>query len=530
MVGDPLDRRASQLDLRQRHSASSGHEVELALCLHLEAAEVNVLDLGAIEKLGKEVNHQVLGRSCGHLDFYLEVSFRHRLGHESEHSGRQISDKPGEYGVCRLDAGVGSVGEDLVRQARTPIFCLLDPAPATTLRRTGYPEFSDPPFGVLPGLFYGGQIRPNRPDRKLFDRLAAEAGDSLISLYLPTHVRGAEINQDRIRLKNGISQVDERLETAGWAPNDRSERLASVQSLLEDEEFWRHQEHGLAVFVDEEGETTTASLAYEPAELSFVATVFHLRPLVTSLRITELWTLVLTKGGVRLYLVSNETARRARLDLPESFDDVNWFVDREKQRQRHPDRTGTNRARHGHEGGSDDEDLKRFIRAVSDALPNSGPAPLVVLGDDTLAARFANISDREVVSPANSGIIDVDDPTEIREKAAPVIESFESSQIESQAEEVRHRMGTREAITVLEEGLEAAVAGRISTLVIHRNADPIWGTFDPASLEVSRHDERDEAEVDLLDRLVVHAMATGAEINATDSPVEGHVFVAIPRF
>lgn len=383
---------------------------------------------------------------------------------------------------------------------------------------------------MSPALSYGGEIRPDRPDRELFDHLAAVTGETLISLYLPAHVRGAEINQDRIRLKNGISAADERLEEAGWSPKHRSQRLDSVQTLLEDEEFWRHQGLGLAVLVDEEGEATTLALDYEPNELSAVAPVFHLRPLVPSLQAIELWTLVLTKGGVRLYLASRAEARRAEADLPESFDDVNWFVDREKQRQRHPDHVGTNRARHGHEGGSWDEDLKRFMRAVSDALPEPGLDPLVVLGDDNLAARFANIADGEIISPPHGGIGDVDDPVEIREKTIPIIDSYEESQLESRLGQAREELGTGAGITELEEGLEAAVAGRIGTLLFDRDAEPVWGEFDPVSLAIRRHDERQQFDVDLLDRLVVHAMSTGAEVAAAPGPVAGHLFAAIPRF
>ncbi len=373
-------------------------------------------------------------------------------------------------------------------------------------------------------------IRPTDFDRRLFDHLAAATGEALISIYLPTHVRGAEIDQDRIRLKNGISDAEERLEEAGWGPRDRSARLQSAHDLLEDEDFWKHQGPALGVFVDGQGETTPVSLTEETTERTVVSGVFHLRPAIPSLHALELPVLVLSKGGVHLYRVKGRQARRVEADLPESFEDVNWFVDRERQRQRHPDRAGTKRGRHGHEGGYRDEDLDRFLRAVAASLPEAGPHPLVVLGDDNLTARFDNISDRETVSPSNGGIGDADDLDEIVEKAAPIIESHRISAIEDNRREAQGHLGTGDAINDLEEGLQAAVAGRISGLLIDEGADPVWGEFDPVSLEITVHEKQDLFDVDLLDRLVVHAMGTGAEITITEEPIDGHVFVAIPRF
>ena len=373
-------------------------------------------------------------------------------------------------------------------------------------------------------------IRPTELDRELFDRLAAATGEALISIYLPTHVKGAEIGQDRIRLKNGISDAEARLDEAGWSPRDRSALLESARDLLEDEDFWKHQRPALGVFVDSKGETTPVSLIEDTMERTVVSGVFHLRPAVPSLHPPELPVLVLSKGGVRLYRITGRQVRRVEADLPESFEDVNWFVDRERQRQRHPDKAGTTRGRHGHEGGYRDEDLDRFLRAVATALPDAGPEPLVVLGDDNLPARFDDISDRETVSPSNGGVGEVDDVVEIVEKTAPVLESHRISVIEARRQEAEGHLGSGNSITDLDEGLQAAVAGRISGLLIDEGADPVWGEFDPTSLEIARHEKEELFDVDLLDRLVVHAMGTGAEVTTTEGPIDGHVFVAIPRY
>lgn len=374
--------------------------------------------------------------------------------------------------------------------------------------------------------------RPTKPDRKLFDRLAGATGEALISLYLPTHVKGAEVDQDRILLKNGIAQVDGWLESAGWKPRQRDERLEAAKNFLDDQEFWEHQGPGLAVFLDDGGETMPVALTEPVEKRAMLAGTFHLRPTIASIEPTELPVLVLTRQGVRLYRASRHVVYAVEADLPESLDDVNWFVDREKQRQQHPDRAGSKGSRHGHEpSSSEGEDLDRFLRAVGEGLPQPDPIrPLIVLGDDNLVARFENIHDAEVTSPPNSGVIDVDDLRDIQEKAADMVEDQERAQQDENLELAQEHLGTGDAITDVGEGLSAAISGRVSRLLLHREAHPIWGRFDASTLDVTFHDEQEAFDVDLLDRLAVHAMLTGADVATTTAPIEGHVFVAVTRF
>ncbi len=373
-------------------------------------------------------------------------------------------------------------------------------------------------------------MRPIVPDRSFFERLAGVTDGLLTSLYIPTHVRGAEIQQDAIRLKNQIGEADRWLEEAGWSPRRRTDQLREARARLQDQEFWRHQSVALGVFVDAEGKATSVALAESTEALAVAADTFHLRPLLSTLQVAVVSVLVLTEGGVRLYRSSRYGAERVDADLPESLQDVNWFVDREKQRQQHPDMTGTARSRHGHDASAGrDEDRRRFLRAVVHALPQVD-GPLVVLGDDNLIARFDREYGGDVCSPDNSGIGHVDDPDEVRRSAAAVIADEErSAQLEA-LDRVGTALGTGGATSRIAEALVAAVEGRLQEVVLHQHAPPIWGRFDPTSLEVSYHEGQELGSVDLLDRLCVHALRTDGEVTVVDTPVNGHPFTAIPRY
>ena len=81
-----------------------------------------------------------------------------------------------------------------------------------------------------------------------------------VSIFLPTHRAGKEIQQDPIRLKNLLTEAEKRLITGGMRTPDARDFLAPASSLLNDGWFWRHQSDGLAIFLNQ-----GLSRSYRPA-------------------------------------------------------------------------------------------------------------------------------------------------------------------------------------------------------------------------------------------------------------------------
>jgi hypothetical protein len=374
-------------------------------------------------------------------------------------------------------------------------------------------------------------MRASQLDQAAFDDLAARDGQNLISVFIPTHRKGREIAQDQIRFKNELSDLDDRLEQLGWKPRQRSERLAKATVLLEDGEFWEHQDAGLAVFIDDEGQVESVSTTRTVPAFSTVMPVFMLRPLVADIHALSVPVLALTRDEVGLFVATRYSVEALSDELP-SYDDVNWFVDREVQRQQHPDRSGTTRSRHGHEDATrDDEDLTRFLREVDTALEGFDPTtPLIVLGDDGLVARFANVSGRETTSPPNSGITAPFSAQEVSELVTDVIAEMEQARLETLLDTARDRLGVGMGTFNLEEALPSAMSGRVGQVIADVTAAPVWGRFDQTAFDTDIHDTPMPGDVDLLDRLVVWGRQNGAEVVATDVPVDGRSFVVVYRY
>lgn len=377
------------------------------------------------------------------------------------------------------------------------------------------------------------EVKPLSLNSELFDGLCRRSGLDLISIFIPTHRKGRDVNQDPIRLKNQLAAVDGHLESLGWRARDRSERVAAATSLLDDKEFWEHQSAGLGMFVDDEGKLVPVSIPVTVEPFLHVGQVFHVRHLVPGMGVARVPILVLAKNAVRLLYGTKYDIDEVDADLPASIDDVNWFVDREKERQQHPDRSGTTRNRHGHEPSSrEDEDRARFLRAVADALPRPVVAgPLVVLGDDDLVERFRSLVDFETVSPRNSGVSAPQDDAMILERATPALEGIESSRESGALKRALDSLGVGRASSTLEDAIPGALAGRIGEVLMRRGLDPVWGRVDPARMTVDvRGEEPKPGDLDLLDRLVVEAYKTGARISTFAESIEPGGFIAVNRY
>lgn len=370
---------------------------------------------------------------------------------------------------------------------------------------------------------------PLRATSELTTDLASREGEHLISIFIPTEKRGPEIEQNRIRFKNAIATADDMLSDAGLSAGDRELRLESPRALEGERDFWEHQGRGLACYIDDEGNLTLVALHRPPNDQTVVvASRFMLRPLMDELNDTTFDVLALTPDEVRLYRSTPHDTVEVDADLPD-FDTVNWFTDREQQRQQHPDRAGSQRNRHGHAPGSD-EDLNRFFRAVVEAVGGEPEEPLLVLGDDDLVARFDHVSDRPTSSPDNSGLSTPLNPDDVHRLVQPLLADKTTESNRKTIEWAEARLGQGEATTDLADAVRQAVSGRIDHVVYHRAAPPVWGTVDPSSLEVSIHDQPEIGDVDLIDRLIVLATGTGARFTPVEGEVAGHPFVAAQRF
>lgn len=99
-----------------------------------------------------------------------------------------------------------------------------------------------------------------------------------ISLYQPTHRHGPENQQDPIRFKNLLQQIEQSL-LKEYDKKTTESLLSPFVKLESDWNFWQHTGEGLAVFATE-GNCIIYRLQRPVRELAIVANSFHIKPLI----------------------------------------------------------------------------------------------------------------------------------------------------------------------------------------------------------------------------------------------------------
>src|SRR6266446_5104284 len=153
--------------------------------------------------------------------------------------------------------------------------------------------------------------------RSDLDELMATEAPPAVSLYLPIHVAGREIRQNRIRLRNLLSAAADRLAT-NWRGSKVDALLAPAQALVEDGAFWRHQRQGLGVFLAP-GLARIHKLPIAVPEEMVLGSHFHIKPLLPLLDDAgPFWLLTISAARTRFCLGSRwKLTEVAGLDLPQ---------------------------------------------------------------------------------------------------------------------------------------------------------------------------------------------------------------------
>jgi len=381
--------------------------------------------------------------------------------------------------------------------------------------------------------------------RDQLEALLNAPDDLTVSIYLPTERKGAETQQNPIRFKNLVRAVEKQLSERGLEKPEVEALLEPLRRMVDDHEFWQHQEDGLAVFRSAEM-FETYPLPVRFSELAVVNDHFYLKPLFALFRGDgRFHILALSLHNVRLLAGSRYSVRELDLgdDVPKSLVEA---VGEEIEEQHIQYHTGSKVAQGGRspvyhgQGGGDKEDQKeeiaRFLHRVDVALKRylgDRQAPLVLAGVDYLRAIYREASDHpNLLDDGISGNPEKLRPEELHEKAWDVVRPVLIARREKDAERFQEMAAAGRASSAVEEVVPAAFDGRIETLFIARG-QRLWGHFNTQNREIVLYDEPRNGGDDLLDLAAVRTFMNGGTVYALEGeqlPEGGQPVAAIFRY
>jgi len=341
-----------------------------------------------------------------------------------------------------------------------------------------------------------------------------------VSLFLPTHSRPPDAEQDPVRFKNLLGTATGLLHTE-YASKDTNALLEPLQALL-DGDFWRQQTDGLAVF-----RSLDLMLHYRIPlslpELAVVADTFHLKPLIKFLQANRrFFVLALSQNSVALYEGTPYALGRVDLPtLPASLIEELGVEQRESFLNLHASRAGRAAPMfHGHgvpPTENEKAELARFFQAIDnvlwEGLLREERAPLMLAGVGYYHPIYRTISRYQFLAAQSvEGNFERATPEEIHAKAWPLASELFREQENTLLNEYARLVGSGQAMNDLHAIAQATVQGRVRHLLVAESAQ-LWGRLDRADGSVVQHSaQQDTRDDDIFDDLAECVLTRSGEV------------------
>ena len=349
-----------------------------------------------------------------------------------------------------------------------------------------------------------------------------------VSIYMPTAQLGSETQQNSVRFKNLIRQAEADLEKYELRPTDEPGQFLQPALDLDEDEFWQHQNAGLALFISE-GFFRFYRVPIEMIELVVVSDRFHLKPLIPLLSGDDrFYILTLGQRDVRL-LEGNRygITREVEIEgLPKSMDEALQYDETAKDEQR---RMGGGAGRAALQAGSYHgqgadrenvkEDLLQYFQLVDKALHDffrKRRAPLVLAGVNYLLPIYHEANTYNfIVEEGIQHNTKQQTAQELHAEAWAIVEpQFKADQqkaIDYYHESIAAGKGSND----LEEVIQGAFYGRVEQLFVPVGVQK-WGHFDPDSMELKMHNDAQPGDEDLLNAAAIQTIFHGGTVYAVE--------------
>jgi hypothetical protein len=320
--------------------------------------------------------------------------------------------------------------------------------------------------------------------------LTAHSESPCLSLYQPTHRHHPGNQQDPLRFRHLVKELEQSLGKKYPADKIRS-LLKPFEDLGGDHDFWNHTLDGIAV-LGAPGLFQVYGLQRPVPELAVVADRFHTKPLRRLLQSADRFQVL----GLSLHAIKLFEGTRDALDEIDLAPGVPRTIEEalgEELTEPHQTvaaygGTGAGSSMHHGHGGKKDEadiDADRFFRAVDQAIlqHHSRPSdlPLLLAALPEHHGIFHQISKNPFLLGEGIKIHpDALPLDELREQAWQVFEPQYRSRLAKLADEFAVAQSKGCGLDELQQIADAAVAGRIATLLIEVDRE-IGGRMDAAT-------------------------------------------------
>lgn len=338
--------------------------------------------------------------------------------------------------------------------------------------------------------------------------LIARQDTHCVSIYLPTHRKGQEVNQqqDQLTFKQLLNEAENAL--TPFIPNleDRVALLRPAWELKQDGTLWHKMLDTLVVFLSDR-HFSYYQLPYSLPQHVEVSHDYYLLPLLAMMNADRRYFLLkLSIDEVHLFDVTPMDIREINTEsvVPASLAEVVGTDYEQKSLQYRGQNTRSGTATFfGRGEGKDDRktELTQYLqsidRGLNKLLPDE-PVPLVVASVGNIFGAYKKVNNyRHLWLEAIEGSSEHTEVHELAEKGWEVLKPYFEGAVLEKVTEYREGID-RSLMDSQEESIIAgSVGGKVDTLFVSKGQQ-LYGRFDRHNQKTIIHNDRHVADVDLL--------------------------------
>jgi len=365
-------------------------------------------------------------------------------------------------------------------------------------------------------------------DRETMSQLLAKREAPCLSLYQPTHRSFPERQQDPIRFKHLLRELEDSLKQQGRGDQAKA-LLKPFQDLMNDPDFWNSNRDGLAVFgaVDY---FEVFRLQRSVPELAVANDRMHLKPLLRIAQSADRYQiLAITLNSVRLFEGNRDGIDEVRLGdgVPKTLEEALGRDLTEKGQTGFPqgysrasERGDPMQVESGGAGRQDeiDRDRERFFREVDRAIlehhSRKSRLPLILAALPEHQFHFRKLSHNEfMLSEGIESDASLLSHDELRQRSWMVMQPRYLKRLEGFINQYGVSHGQGLATDQLEQIGQATLEGRVATLLVEAERQ-IPGVVDKQQGKAVAVEDDTATTPDLLDELTIWTLEQGGEVIA----------------